>query len=440
MNDNKIPLRVANTLLNALKGGVVPRIGLGHITVGRKDEIDALLHDVETISAGGASFRFVVGKYGAGKSFLLQTIRNYSMDKGFVVADADLSPERRLVGTKGEGLATYRELMKNISIKTAPDGGALSVLLSKWINSLKVEAMQDNIDMNNEKINQLVELKIYEIIVELETIVHGFDFAKIISLYWKACINEDDETKNKVLKWIRGEYSTKTEAKNELGTGVIISDDNWYEYIKLFAMFAKRAGYKGMLMLVDELVNIYKIPHSISRQYNYEKILTIYNDIMQGKAQHLGVIMGGTPQCIEDPRRGVFSYEALKSRLENSRFSDSNIRDLLSPIIKLKVLTPEEMYVLIEKLASIHGQVYDWQSGISHEDMTFFIQTEYSRVGAEQNITPREIIRDFIEILNIIYQHREKTMRSILGGDTFKYAVNNETEEKIHEDFKGFEV
>jgi hypothetical protein len=440
MNDNKIPLRVANTLLNALKGGVVPRIGLGHITVGRKDEIDALLHDVETISIGGASFRFVVGKYGAGKSFLLQTIRNYSMDKGFVVADADLSPERRLVGNRGEGLATYRELMKNISIKTAPDGGALSVLLLKWINSLKFEVIQSNIGVSPGKINQLVESKIYEIIAELETIVHGFNFAKIISLYWRACLSEDDEMKSKVLKWMRGEYSTKTEAKNELGIGVIISDDDWYEYIKLFAMFVKKAGYKGMLMLVDELVNIYKIPHSISRQYNYEKILTIYNDIMQGKAQHLGVIMGGTPQCIEDPRRGVFSYEALKSRLENSRFSDGSVRDLLSPIIKLKVLTPEEMYVLIEKLALIHAQVYDWQPTVSNDDMTFFIQTEYKRVGAEQNITPREIIRDFIEILNIIYQYRDKTMHLILGDDSFKYAVNSETDEKIHEDFKGFDV
>ncbi|MDR1101842.1 MAG: ATP-binding protein [Clostridiales bacterium] len=439
MAENEIPLRVANTLLNALKGGVVPRTGLGHITVGRKDEIDALLHDVETITVGGATFRFVVGKYGAGKSFLLQTIRNYSMDKGFVVMDADLSPERRLVGHKGEGLATYKELMKNISIKAAPNGGALSILLQRWINALKTDVIKNGAT-DDEQINKQVEIKIHEIIDELETIVHGFDFARIISLYWKSCVNEDDDLKSKTLKWLRGEYSTKTEAKNELGVGIIITDDDWYEYIKLFAMFAVKAGYNGMLMLIDELVNIFKIPHSVSRQYNYEKILTIYNDIMQGKASHLGVIMCGTPQCIEDARRGVFSYEALKSRLENSRFSDDNVRDLLSPIIRLKVLTPEEMYILVEKLSLIHAQVYSWSPTVSLADLEIFIKTEYSRVGAETNITPREIIRDFIEILNIIYQHREKTMQSILGGDSFEFATNNETDEQIHEEFKGFEI
>ena len=438
---NKIPPRIASTLLNALKGGVVPRTGLGYITVGRKDEIDALLHDVDTIAVGGASFRFIVGKYGAGKSFLLQTIRNYAMERGFVVVDADLSPERRLVGSKGEGLATYKELMKNLSTQTSPDGGALSLLLQKWIFNLKTEVMKEEaITADSEKLNSLVEIKIHQTIDELETIVHGFDFARIISLYWKATVNEDDELKSKALKWLRGEYSTKTEARQELGVGVIINDSDWYDYIKLFAMFVVKAGYKGMLMIVDELVNLFKIPHSITRQYNYEKILTIYNDIMQGKARHLGVIIGGTPQSLEDSRRGIFSYEALKSRLENSRFSDGVTRDLLSPIIKLKTLTPEEMYFLIQKLEAIHGQVYKYGSQLSTEELQLFIKMEYARVGADQNITPREIIRDFIEILNIILQNPGKTLGSILGGESFEYATSVESDEKIHEDFKGFEI
>jgi hypothetical protein len=417
----------------------VPRTGLGHITVGRKDEIDALLHDVVTIADGGASFRFVVGKYGAGKSFLLQTIRSYAMERGFVVIDADLSPERRLVGNRGEGLNTYRELMKNISVKTSPDGGALPLILQKWITALKLDAMKSGgFAADNPLLSGAVELKIHETVAELETIVHGFDFAKIISIFWHATENGDDERRSFALKWLRGEYSTKTEAKHELGVGTIITDDDWYEYVKLFALFAVRAGYSGMLMLIDELVNIYKIPHSVSRQYNYEKILTIYNDVMQGKAQYLGVIMGGTPQCVEDARRGVFSYEALKSRLESSRFSDGTTRDLLSPIITLKTLTPEEMYVLIEKLASIHGQVYDWEPRVSAADLSFFIQTEYSRVGADTNITPREIIRDFIEVLNIIFQYPDKSVASILGGDGFAYASSDENDAKIHEEFKGF--
>lgn len=438
---NEIPIRIANTLLNALKGGVVPRTGLGYITVGRKDEIAALLHDVDTIAIGGASFRFVVGKYGAGKSFLLQTIRNYAMDRGFVVMDADLSPERRLVGNKGEGLATYRELMKNLSTKTSPEGGALSLLLQKWISNLKIEVMkEESITADSEKLNSLVEIKIHQTINELETIVHGFDFARIISLYWKATVNEDDEMKSKSLKWLRGEYSTKTEAYQDIGIRVIINDNDWYDYVKLFSLFAVKAGYKGMLMIIDELVNLFKIPYSTSRNNNYEKILTIYNDIMQGKARHLGIIVGGTPQSVEDTRKGIFSYDALKSRLESSRFSDNITQDLLSPIIKLKTLTPEEMYFLIEKLGLIHGQVYKYESQLSSEELQFFIKKEYARIGADQNITPREIIRDFIEILNIILQNPEKTVRNILLGNNFDYSTPIENEETIHEEFKGFEI
>ncbi|MCL1995616.1 MAG: ATP-binding protein [Defluviitaleaceae bacterium] len=437
----KIPPRVANTLLNALKGGVVPRTGLGYITVGRKEEIDALLHDVDTISVGGASFRFIVGKFGAGKSFLLQTIRNYAMERGFVVIDADLSPERRFVGSKGEGLATYRELMKNLSTHASPDGGALGLLLSKWISALKTDVMAENtISADDDSLNRLVEIKIHKTIDELETAVHGFDFAKVISLYWKATVNEDDETKSKTLKWLRGEYSTKTEAKHELGVGVIINDSNWYDYVKLMSLFVIKAGYKGTLMIVDELVNLYKIPHTITRQYNFEKILTMYNDIMQGKAHYLGVIMGGTPESIADTRRGIFSYEALKSRLESSRFSDGVTRDLLSPIITLKPLVPEEMYFLIQKLEHIHGQVYKYEPQLSSEDLQFFIKKEYSRVGSGTLITPREMIRDFIEILNIMLQNPNKTVKNILQSDSFAYAASTENNEEIQDNFKGFEL
>jgi ABC-type cobalamin/Fe3+-siderophores transport system ATPase subunit len=223
----KIPQRIASTLLNALKGGVVPRVGLGAVTVGRKDEIDALLHDVQTIEEGGASFRFVVGKYGAGKSFLLQAIRNYAMDRGFVVIDGDLSPERRLTGSKGEGLATYRELMKNLSTKTSPDGGAINLLLSKWITGVKNAVMaEEHITDSDPDFNKKVEIKIHAVIEELQSIVHGFDFAKVIALYWQATQNDDDETKNKALKWLRGEYETKTDAKRELGVSVRITDDD----------------------------------------------------------------------------------------------------------------------------------------------------------------------------------------------------------------------
>ena len=357
----KIPKRIASVVINSLKGGVVPRIGLPYITVGRETEIDALLHDVDIIEQGGASFRFIVGKYGSGKSFLLQTIRNYVMDRNFVVADADLSPERRLQGTKGQGLATYKELIRNISTKTRPEGGALTLILDRWISGVQSEAAAESgLDIGDPRFSKEVERKIYEVISSLNEMVHGFDFAKLLTIYYKSYINGDDESKAKVVKWFRGEYVNKSEAKAELGVNIVISDDDWYEYIKLFAVFLKKAGYNGLVILIDELVNIYKIPNSITRQYNYEKILTMYNDTLQGKASYLGIIMSGTPQCIEDTRRGVYSYEALRSRLAQGRFGSDEVKDMLAPVIKLSPLTYEEMLVLIEKLSDIHAQLFDY--------------------------------------------------------------------------------
>lgn len=438
---NNVPKRIATSIMNSLKGGVVPRVGLKYISVGRESEINAILHDIDIIEDGGATFRFVVGKYGSGKSFLLQTIRTYAMDRGFVIVDADLSPERRLMGTKGQGLATYKELVQNMSTKTKPDGGALSLILEKWISGIQSDIVKTGqYNTESEDFTKAVSSKIFEVINEIEGMVHGFDFAKVISLYWDAYRQADDDKKSKVLKWFRGEYSTKTEAKNDLGINIIVSDDDWYEYIKLFATFLVRAGYKGMLLLVDELVNIYKIPNSITRQYNYEKILTMYNDTLQGKARYLGIIMGGTPQCVEDTRRGIFSYEALKSRLEDSKFATDETRDLLAPIIRLKPLTYEEMCVLIEKLASIHSNLYSYDLALTQNDFVEFIKIEFQRVGADQNITPREIIRDFIELLNILYQNPNKTMKEILSSNGFEFTKNEIDDAIIHQEFAEFEV
>ena len=437
----KIPKRIASVVINSLKGGVVPRIGLPYITVGRETEINALLHDVDIIAEGGASFRFIVGRYGSGKSFLLQTIRNYVMDRNFVVADADLSPERRLQGTKGQGLATYKELIRNLSTKTRPEGGALTLILDRWISTVQSEtASQSGLAVTDAAFSAAVEKKIFEVINSLNEMVHGFDFARLLSVYYRAYVNGDDLSKAKVVKWFRGEYANKTEARAELGVNIVITDDDWYEYIKLFAAFLKKAGYNGLLVLVDELVNIYKIPNSITRQYNYEKILTMYNDTLQGKAQHLGIIMCGTPQCIEDTRRGVYSYEALKSRLEEGRFGREDIKDMLAPVIKLAPLTYEEMLVLIEKLADIHAGLFEYEQAITQQDMINFIKIEFSRIGADTNITPREVIRDFIELLNIVYQNPQINIAELLGSDKFEYAKTQINEEALHEEFAEFEI
>ena len=436
----KIPRRIAQTLINSLKGGVVPRVGLQYVTVGRAQEIDALLRDVEIIADGGASFRFIMGKYGSGKSFLLQTIRNYVMAKNFVVLDADLSPERRLQGTRGQGLATYKELVRNMSTKTKPEGGALSLILDRWISNVQQEVMAESqLGMTDPSLTKLVEKKISSVIYSLNEMVHGFDFARLLTLYYQAHVSGDDETKAKVLKWFRGEYNTKTEARQELGVNIVITDDDWYEYLKIFAAFLKQAGYAGMLVLIDELVNIYKIPNAITRQYNYEKILTMYNDAMQGKAQHIGFILCGTPQCMEDPRRGVYSYEALRSRLAEGHFSTEH-KDLLSPVIRLLPLTNEEMLILIEKLADIHAGLYEYKQIVTQQDMVDFIEIEFSRIGADTHITPREVIRDFIEVLDIIYQNPGMKVRTLLGSESFTYAQNAVNEETTHAEFAEFDL
>lgn len=435
----QVPNRIANILINALKGGVVPRVGLEYITVGRTQEIAAILHDTQMIEEGSASFRFIVGKYGSGKSFLLQTIRNYATAKGFVVVDADLSPERRFAGTKGQGLATYKELIRNLSTKSKPDGGALPLILEKWISGIQA-SVKARADVNEEEFDDEVERQIYAVASSLEGMVNGFEFAKAVVIYWKAYQQDDVVMKTNVLKWFRGEYPTRTEAKNDLGINFIVNDDSWYDFLKIFAAFLVGAGYKGMLVVIDELVNIFKISNSITRANNYEKILTIYNDVLQGKASHIGFLMGGTPQCIEDKYKGVFSYEALRSRLAEGHFATADIKDLSAPIIRLQMLSQEEMYILVEKLMNIHAQLYNYTDVLTHDELLYFLTVEYNRVGAETHITPREIIRDFIELINILHQNPQKSVAEILGGNSFEMAKGGLFEEDIHSEFQEFEL
>ena len=437
----KVPKRIAQTIINSLKGGVVPRIGLPYIAVGRKNEIEALLHDVDIISEGGASFRFIVGKYGSGKSFLIQTIRNYVMDRGFVVADCDLSPERRLQGTRGQGLATYRELIGNLSTKTKPEGGALTLVLDRWISGVQMEAARENgLAPGDEALTKLVDRKIFEVTSKVSELVHGFEFATLLSRYYHAYIEGDDETRMKVVRWFRGEYALKREAKEELGVNIIITDDDWYDYLKLFAMFFRLAGYAGMMIMIDELVNIYKIPNSITRQYNYEKMLSMYNDTLQGKAKYLGIIMGATPQAVEDKRRGIYSYEALRSRLAEGKFSRPGTRDLLAPVIRLEPLTPEEMLVLLEKLEDMHADLYGYGRSVSTQELGDFVKLEYGRIGAEQNITPREVIRDFIELLDLLYQNPGLSMKEMMDSDEFNYVRSDAVSDQADEGFATFTI
>lgn len=441
MDHKKVPKRMAQAILNSLKGGVVPRIGLPYITVGRKNEIEALLHDVDIIGEGGASFRFIVGKYGSGKSFLLQTIRNFVCDRGFIVADADLSPERRLQGTRGQGLATYRELIGNLSTKTKPEGGALTLVLDRWISGVQLQAVQETgKEPGDPALTEAVDQKIYAVTAAVSELVHGFEFARLLSLYYHAYLDGDDATKAKVARWFRGEYTLKREAKEELGVNLIITDDDWYDYLKIFAVFFRLAGYAGMMIFIDELVNLYKIPNAVTRQYNYEKLLTMYNDTLQGKARYLGIIMSATPQALEDKRRGIYSYEALRSRLSEGKFSRPGARDLLAPVIRLEPLTPEEMLVLCEKLSDMHAGFYGYERTVGDSELADFIRMEFGRIGADQNITPREVIRDFIELLDLLYQNPSMTPEELLKSEEFSFAKSAAVSDEAEGSFMEFTI
>lgn len=419
MKELKIPKRLTTALVNSLTAGVVPRVGLEHIAVGRKPEVEAILRDMDNIAEGGAAFKLITGRYGSGKSFLLQVIRNYAMDRDFVVADADLSPERRLVGTKGQGLATYRELMTHLSTRTRPNGGALETILQKWIAAIQQEIMQETgLRPSDAALNEQVELRIYTVTSRMQNLVHGFDFAKVLAAYWNSYKLGDDDRKQAALRWLRGEYPTKTEARKDLGVGVIIDDDSWYDYIKLWSEFTSAIGYKGLLLFIDEGVNLYKITNSISRQSNYEKLLTMFNDTMQGKAEHLGIFMGGTPQFVEDERRGLFSYDALRSRLIDGRYGNSGLKTYTSPILKLDMLSYEEILILLQKLRDIHALHFQYPAMLTDEQLIAFMQQAVSRLGAEELLTTREVVRDFMDLLHTLHQHPDTTFEQLLGKMT----------------------
>lgn len=436
----KVPRRIAAVIINSLKGGVVPRIGLPYITVGREVEIKALLHDLDLIADGGASFRFLVGRYGAGKSFLIQTIRTHAMGENFVVADADLSPERRLQGGQGQGLATYRELIHNLSTKTRPEGGALSLVLDRWVRNLQQKAAAESAESAGTAFSEAFHKAEEAFLSPLRELVHGFDFAAVLERYANASLADDNETKGYVVKWLRGEYRTKTESRSELGINACITDDSWYDYLKLFAEFLMGAGYQGLLVMIDELVNLYKIPNAITRQNNYEKILTMYNDTLQGKAHHLGIIMGGTPQSIEDRRRGVYSYEALRSRLAQGRFASEGLTDMLAPVIRLNPLTYEELLILIEKLAAIHAGYFEYEQSLTEDDLITFLQIEFGRVGSDSHLTPREVIRDFIELLDIVCQNPDVAVSKLLGSEEFSYAQPALQEQEVAPLYAEFKI
>ena len=434
--EKRIPKKTYRNIMNSLGGGTVPKEGLGYITVGRAQEIDSLLRDTEVIQDGGATFRFVVGDYGSGKTFLLQTIKEYCVKNDFIVAEVDLSPDRSLIGntTKKKGLATYRELMANVSNKANQSGRALSKVIESWVNKMferaAIELTQNPGGETN--IEHIAEGLMLQDCAKLQSLAYGFEFSEALKLFWKVSrtsdMNEKLTGQESVLRWFRGEFKTNQEAKKALGINATVQDENWFDYIILWAQFFVLAGYKGFIVLIDEMVNIYKAASKVTRQNNYEKMLMMYNSCLQGKAEYLGIIMGGIPMSIYDKNRGVFSYEAMRSRLSTGVYQDPSIINMMTPIIKVLPLTKEEMYVLLEKLADIHSQLYEYEKVITEDEMLDFVKLAYLK-RETSFITPRTMIRDFIQILDVKKQNPDKDLRDILAA--YKFAVD---EEQTYED------
>ena len=429
----KIPKRILDALLLSLSAGVVPRNGAPYIAIGRNEEISALLDNLDTVESGGAAVRFLIGRYGSGKSFLMQLIRGRALEKDFITADADLSPERKLCG--GNGVATYRELMRNMASKACPENGAMHTVLSKFYLLMKQKLAGEGILPENADYNFILKQRLFSVLSTLQSNVGGFDFVTVLGLYYSACIAENEEQKSAALRWLRGEYMTKTEAKNGLGISVstIIGDENWYDYVKLWANFSVIAGYSGLIVFIDECVNLFKISNRISREANYEKLLAIFNDTMQGRATNLGVIFSGTPQFLEDTRRGLFSYEALKSRLADSRYQEMGYRNLSSPVIRLRALSANEILALLARLTKLWQQKYPAAVTPTAEQIELFLTDSLQRAGAEELMTPREMIRNYLSLLAVLRDNPDATFEALLG----ERAIPNDLQEQ-EDDISGF--
>ncbi len=446
-NNIKLSKRVLGVLLGSIGAGVVPRIGLEYIAIGRNDEVSALLRDLEDISEGMCTVKFIIGRYGSGKSFLLRLYENHAQKEGFVTASCDLSPERRLTGTRSQGLATYRELMRNCACKSSPDGGALSVILSRWLGEIGTRAVSEGIEIDSEDFSKYVRQEIFKVCTELETMVNGFDFAKVLWSYYEGYAKGDDNKQAYALKWLRGEYATKLEARTELSVSSVINDENWYDYIKLMSVFFRKIGYRGFILYIDECVNLYKIPNRVSRENNYEKILSMFNDTMQGRATGLGIYFGGTPEFLEDKAKGLYSYEALRSRLAQSKFAkdeNTEIKNFLTPVIRLSTLTGEELFALLGKLVTIHSLYYGYEKdgtnvAISDEEKLEFLKIYGEKMGADTLLTPREVIRDFLSVLNILMQNPSVNFAHVIGSEELSQNTQKE-ENEFDKAFASFDL
>ena len=410
----EIPRRTLVTMMNALSSGVVPRRGLEYIAVGRRRETETFVNDLEDTAEGGGAFRFISGKFGNGKSFMIQMVRNYAMDRGFVVMDADLAINRRLTGSKKEGLNTYRELVRNMAVKSRPDGGALELVLQRWIDEVRQRmSAERNLPLKDIPAGDVAERLARETSA-MSGLTYYQDFAAVVSAYWRDVSSSREDMPS--LRWLKGEYELRSDVRRDLGITNMVNDTNWYDFIKIWAEFAHRIGYKGLVVFIDEGVVLYKIQNRVARSNNYERLLSMFNDIMQGKSSHLSVYVCGTPEFIEDPDRGLYSYEALRSRLVAGRF-ENGYDNYLGPVINLRPLTNEEVFVLLRTLRGMHEQRYGYRSEIDDAMLETYLKTVTCAIG-QGMVTPREITRDFISLLDTMHQNPDVTFSQLVENRT----------------------
>lgn len=399
----RLKRRDRDSIIQALRAGVVPKLGLQHIQVGRSREVKEMLRDIERIDVGGAAIRFIIGEYGSGKTFFLNLTRLIAMEKGMVVLSADMAPDRRLHATGGQARSLYAEMARNASTRTKPDGGAMTSIIERFASTSlrKAEAEGRSPDeVMRESLGQLEEL------------TGGYDFTTVIVRYWEGYESGDETLKSAAIRWLRAEFSTRTDARKALGVRTIIDDANVYDQLKLLALFVRKAGYRGLVVSLDELVNLYKLTSSQARKSNYEQILRILNDVLQGSARHLGFMLGGTPEFLMDTRRGLYSYEALQSRLAENTFARDGLVDLSGPVVRLASLTPEDMFVL---LANVRHVVFGNDSSFPDDALTAFMTHCSKRIGNAYFQTPRTTVTAFVNLLSVLEQNPGTDWRSLIG-------------------------
>lgn len=432
--------RERQALVQALRAGVVPRSGLHHIQVGRSAELDALVRDVGHVQDGGSAVRFVIGEYGSGKTFFLNLIRLVALEQGLVTVHADLTPDKRLQSSGGHARALYAELMRNLSTRTRPDGGALPALVERFVAQAAKAASEEG---------RAAEAVIRERLAELEELVAGYDFAGVLAQYWRAHEDGDAATKSNALRWLRGEYPHRTAAKKDLDVSTVIDDASWYDYLKLMARFVRLAGYGGLVVVVDEVVNLYKLNHKASRSQNYEQVLRIVNDSLQGISEGVLFLFGGTPEFLMDPYRGLYSYEALQTRLAENRFAQDGLVDLSGPVIRLQNLSPEDLYVLLSNIRRVFASGDESRALVPDAALQGFMRHCAQTVGDAYFRTPRNTVRAFTDLLAVLEQNPDATWEALIGGvaleeernpDLEPLAETAEADERSDDDLTSFQL